>query len=352
MTLLLSYLSLALGVSFLCSLTESVILSISRAQVASIVKSGKSCGPTLQKMKADINRPLAAILTLNTVAHTVGSTGVGAQAFHLWQDRGVAIASGVLTLLILLFSEIIPKTLGAVHAKRLAGPTTRTIQGMIVVTYPLVLLSQVIARLISGRGGQHRLTREDLALLAEMGQAEGALEEKEYRVIRNLLRMNEIRVSEVMTPRNVVFMLSKDSTIREVSGRLSAFRFSRIPIHEDNPDKIVGMVLRNELYEAVRTNQQDRRLDQIVHPIHAIPESATVAQALNEFIQRREHIFQVVDEYGGTAGVVTLEDAVETLLGAEIVDETDSVEDMRQLAARLFRGRAAASQFDKGRTQR
>ena len=347
MGLLIFYLLLALGVSFFCSLAEAVILSIPRSKVALLLKQGSAAGRILDRMKKNIDRPLAAILTLNTIAHTIGAAGVGGQALTLARQRGldgehwVAIASAILTLLILVLSEIIPKTLGAAYAGRLAPFTAFMVQGMIIISWPLVIMLQAISRLLSAHK-QSRLTREEVALVAEIGSTEGAIREEEYRVIRNLLQLNQVRVNQIMTPRNVAFMLSRDLTAREAVAKSGPLRFARIPIQGSGPDDLVGLVLRHEVYEAEQDDhgdQGDRTLGTLAHEIHAVPETATVRRVLNEFIVRREHLFQVVDEYGGTAGIVTLEDAIETLLGVEIVDETDTVADMRQLADRLARNR-------------
>ncbi|MFQ5425062.1 MAG: hemolysin family protein [Phycisphaerae bacterium] len=338
MTLLISYLLLALGVSSLCSLVEAGILSLSRAHVARLVKANRPSGRILDAMKRNIDRPLSAILTLNTIAHTIGAAGVGAEAFDLFGQEWVAATSAVLTLLILVLSEIIPKTVGAVYAPQLAAFTAYTVRGMIVLTYPLVVVFQGLSRALAGSCGPHRVTREELTLIAELGQAEGALDEKEYRVIRNILRLNTIHVGEVMTPRNVVSMLQADLTCQQAAEQAEALRFSRTPVFGDSPDDVVGVVFRHEVHEAVREGRGARTLKQIAHPIHAVPETASVAHVMDEFVERREHLFHVVDEYGGTAGIVTLEDSIETLLGEEIMDETDAVADMRQLAVRLYRG--------------
>ncbi|MHC4442058.1 MAG: hemolysin family protein [Planctomycetota bacterium] len=339
MGLLIFYLVVALGVSFLCSLVEAGILSLPRSHVAMLAKDKRSSGRILEGMKQNIDRPLAAILTLNTIAHTVGAAGVGAQALVKFGSEWVAVVSAILTILILVFSEIIPKTLGVVYTTKLAGINAYIIKGMIILTYPLVVLFQGLSRLLSSRVRHTRLTRKEVALIAELGQAEGALQEKEYQVIRNLLRLNNIRVKKIMTPRNVVFMLAKDMTVKEAADQHSPLRFSRIPVYATGPDDIVGIVLRPEIYDKVRGQANQCKLEQIVQPIHAVPETAAVGQVLNELVQRRDHIFLVVDEYGGTAGIVTLEDAIETLLGVEIVDETDVVTDMRRLTGKLLQSK-------------
>jgi len=345
MALLFFYLFLALGVSFLCSLVESGILSLTQSQVAAMVKENRAGCKILENMKVNIERPLAAILTLNTIAHTVGAAGVGAQSLKLWQDQSVAITSAILTILILVFSEIIPKTAGAVYAKKLAPLTAYCIKGMIILTYPLVVVFQSLSRRISGSVDQQQMTRQEFALLAELGLAQGALQDKEYRIIRNLLRLRKLQAQEIMTPRTVVKMFDQKTTVQEVIDQHTPLRFSRLPIYHEGLDDITGMVLRPDIYKTFSEGHQQRLLEELVKPLHMIPETTRVDQVLSEFVQRGEHIFLVVDEYGGTAGIITLEDAIETLLGEEIVDETDMVADMRQLAGSLFREKLHGRRF-------
>lgn len=342
--LLVLYLLLALGVSFFCSLAESGLLSLSRARVAVRAKAGRASGRMLERMKENIERPLAAILTLNTVAHTIGAAGVGAEAYVVFGREWVAVTSAVLTVLILVFSEIIPKTLGVVYAGQLAPFTAYTITGMIYLTYPLVVVFQALSRML-GRRHEQKLTRDEFTLIAELGQTEGALHEKEYRIIRNLLRLRKIRVGDVMTPRTVVFMLQKDQTVQQVLDQHRPLRFSRVPIYGEGPDDIAGVVLRPALATALQDGRGALTLAELAGPVHAVPENTHLDLVLDEFVRRREHLFLAVDEHGGTAGIVTLEDAIETLLGTEIVDETDPVVDMRELAGRLFQGKLRGRRF-------
>ncbi len=342
--LLIFYLSLALGISFLCSLTESALLSLSLSRVTALAKSGGKTGRILERMKENIEKPLAAILTLNTVAHTIGAAGVGAQAYVVFGGEWVAVGSAVLTVLILVFSEIIPKTLGVIHADRLAPFTAYTVTGMIYLSYPLVIVFQRLSRLLGQRHDQ-KITREEFAVIAELGQTEGALHEKEYRIIHNLLRMRTVPVSDVMTPRTVVLMLQKDRTIEDVLHNHGPLQFARLPVYGDGPDDIIGLVLRHELGAAFRAGRRGEPLTSVLHPIRAVPETSKMDRVLDEFVASRDHLFLAIDEHGGTAGIVTLEDAIETLLGAEIVDETDRVADMRQLAGRLFQDKLRGRRF-------
>lgn len=332
--LLILYLTLAIGVSFLCSLVEAGILSVRKPKVLVLVNEGRRSGRLLEAMQQNIERPLAAILTLNTFAHTFGAAGVGAESLKLFGEYWVALISVLVTLAILVFSEIIPKTLGAVYANPLAGFTAYTVQGMIWVAWPLVVILETLSKRLRGTSAE-TITREEIEVVADLGKETGALQERESGVIRNLLQLNRIRVEDVMTPRPVVFHLPKDMTVGEFVDEHESVPFSRILIRGESVDEIVGVVLQRDLHQAGRDGRQNARVERFVKSIHAVPLTASVAQAMDQFITRQEHIFLAVDEYGGTAGIITLEDVIETLLGVEIVDETDSVEDMRKLAREL-----------------
>lgn len=339
MSVLLLYLSFALIISFLCSLLESVILSVTHAYIALLIKRKHRSGRMLKEMKKNINHSLAAILTLNTIANVVGATGVGAQSYQLFGKEWVAVASGTLTLLILVCSEIIPKTLGVVYWKKLAPEAAYLIKILTVITFPIVIILEAISNFITRKGHLVKITRDEIKVLAEIGASEGILIEKESRIIKNLLLLNEMRVEDILTPRAVIFAFQKDQTVEEVITKNSPIPFSRISIFNKGLDDIIGFVHQKELLEEYYTGNKNKKLEELVNPIYAVPESKPIADLLDEFISRREHIFLVIDEYGGTAGIVTLEDAIETLLGVEIVDEFDSVEDMRALALEKWKSR-------------
>ncbi len=340
MGLLVTYIVLALVVSFTCSLLESVILSTTHAYIGLLVKEGRHSGAMLRRMKKNIDHPLAAILTLNTVANTIGAAGVGAQVFHLFGSQWVALASALLTLSILVFSEIIPKTIGAAYWKQVAPYAAYVLRALILLLYPFVRILQGISRLISkGGGGQGHITREELIVMAEVGERAGVLLPKETRIIENLLLLGELFTGDILTPRSVLLAVKIDSTIGEVVERHTPIRFSRIPVIGDSMDDIRGVILKDELIEAHSSGRSDETVEQIIHPLHAVPDSKTISDLLDEFINRREHIFLVIDEYGGTAGIVTLEDVIETLLGVEIMDEFDYIEDMRAYALERWKKR-------------
>jgi CBS domain containing-hemolysin-like protein len=351
MPLLILYFSLALGVSFLCSLLEAVILSVSRAYIESKVREGHKYGVMLKHLKKRINRPLSAILTLNTIANTVGAAGVGAQALHEFGSGAVAIVSAILTFCILVFSEIIPKTLGATYWRQLAPAAGYMINVLIIITYPLVLIFENISRWLAPKVAPVHFSREELMTVLELGKKEGALLSHEDRVIQNLLCLKDIRVKDILTPRSVMLAFSKEDTVGEVVEKYRPIRFSRIPVYGKDLDDITGIVHRHQLLQLYSQDQVEMALEGISKDIHAIPDSKSVASTLEEFIKRQEHIFLVVDEYGGTEGIVTLEDSIETLLGVEIVDEFDTAKDMRKLARELWDRRQKARELYFGSSE-
>ena len=334
MTALITYFVTALIVSFLCSLLESVLLSISITHVSVLEKNGSHSGKIMAELKENINRPLAAILTINTVANTVGAAGVGAQTMVLYGNEWVAVASGILTLSILIFSEIIPKTIGAVYNKSLSSFTAYTVRSLMVIAYPFVVLSESMAGLIhSGEnGGESKASREELLAMAEISEDEGSIDEQEGDIIENLMKLDEIAIEEVMTPRSVVFALNQNRTVGEVVEKHSPIAFSRIPVFDEDLDNVIGLVNRYTLVNEQAEDRFDIKMSELMKPIHTVKERESVSDVLDQFVKRRQQIFMVTDDFGTTTGLISLEDAIETLLGVEIVDEHDNVVDMRKLA--------------------
>lgn len=352
MTLLIIYFSVALGISFLCSLLEAVILSVSMAHINLMLKKKKPGAQLLKTLKTDIDKSLAAILTLNTISHTAGASGVGAQVLKVYGEEWVALSSAILTILILVLSEVIPKSIGAAKWKSLTGFSAYGIQGLIIVSYPFVIVLKWISKMLASKNPDHKsMTREEMIMAAEMGVQEGILAEKEQRIIKNLLRLNAILAEDVMTPRSVIYTLQKDLTVDEVLETKGPIFFSRLPVYDKDMDDIIGMVLRFKIIEASSEDQHDLKIEKLVLPIHSVSETEPVANILDEFVKRREHLFVVTDEHGGTAGIITLEDVIETLLGVEIVDEFDSVEDMRKFALDQWENRKKSRKYQHvGRT--
>ena len=334
MTVLVAYFLTALIISFLCSLLESVLLSISIAQVSVLQKEGGSSGKLMAELKENINRPLAAILTINTVANTIGAAGVGAQTNMLYGNEWVALASGILTLAILIFSEIIPKTIGAIYSKSLSSFAAYSIKILMIISWPFVLLSEALSGVVDNLQGskETKASREELLAMAEISEDEGSIDEQEGDIIENLIKLDAMPVEDIMTPRSVMFCLKESDTVGEVINQHSPIAFSRIPIFNKDLDNIVGIVNRYTLVQNQAEDKFNIRMKQIMKPIHSIIEKTSVSDALDLFVKRRHQMFLVTDDFGTTTGLITLEDAIETLLGVEIVDEHDHVIDMRKLA--------------------
>lgn len=311
---------------------EAVLLTSTSAYIGVLVKENRRSAKLLEHLKENIDRPISAILTLNTVSHTLGSAAIAYQIQIHYGQEAVTAASFVLTFLILVVSEIIPKSIGASHWKMLLPFSAYTIQLMIIMLYPLVIMSEWLGKLFSKSSEDPEVTREEILMTAEIGVEEGTLKGKESNIIKNLLMLDKIYVSDIMTPRSVFFALDKELTVEEVFMKYKPLRFSRIPVYSGSLDNIIGMTYRYKIHEALSNDQHDKPVGDLVTPISSIPERMTVSQVLDFFIKEKEHIALAVDEYGIVAGLVSLEDAVETLLGVEIVDELDNVEDMRKFA--------------------
>ncbi len=341
MALLLFYLFLALGFSFLCSILEASLLSMPPSFVKNLEGKGTKVGRRLAALKKDIDRPLAAILSLNTIAHTVGAAGVGAQAASVLGQGYFGVISAILTLLILFVSEIIPKTLGALYWKSLVGFTAYSCQVIIVLLSPLVWISEKLIRVIQPKGKiEDKISRDEVVAMAQLGLSEGVIAESESNIIRNLIRFKNIRIEDIMTPRTVVSKLDESIACDEAIRKRTDMRFSRIPVFADNPENIIGYVLKQRILEEVAFDRHSTLISEIKRPIRVISEQASLATLFSELLHSREQIAVVVDEYGSMSGIVTQEDLIETLLGLEIIDESDQAEDMRELARRKWKQRA------------
>ena len=338
MTTLLLYLFLAVGVSFICSILEAVLLSTTFSYIDTLVKNGVRGGKNLKKIKTNMETSIGSILTLNTIANTFGAAGVGAEALHIFGEEYIMFFSMGLTLLILYVSEIVPKTLGARYWKVLAIPSSYIISVLIIITYPLNFLATKLTRLISKEKLRDEVSRDEILTVVSNGVDVGAISEKEAEIIKNILRLRNIKVKDVLTPRKVVFALEKDLTIKEVlenEENLKGLKqFSRIPIYSKTMDYIDGIVFSQTIFEETSEDNESKKLSDIAKPVYEINENINLSKTLDLFIQRKEHLFIVKDGYSQTSGVVTLEDVIETLLGEEIMDELDTIEDMQQYAKR------------------
>jgi CBS domain containing-hemolysin-like protein len=346
LALMVLYASLALVFSFLCSVAEAVLLSVSPSFIALQLRQGSRVGDRLQRLKNNIDQSLAAILTLNTIAHTLGAGGAGAEAAAYFGERWVGLAMAVLTLLILFLSEILPKTLGAVYWRRLAGSTGAFISLLIVTLYPLIWVSEQLTKLITRGRPLHRVSREEFAALADLGVEGGHIEVDESRIVKSVFRFREQQVETIMTPRTVVFALPREMTIDEALERHPNPPFSRIPVYGDNRDDVSAFVLRTDLLSEKLAGRGASKLGEISREIQAVSEKASLEMVFEYLIDNRVQILLVLDEFGGLAGLVTLEDIVETLLGLEIVDEDDEIEDLRKLARQRWKEKQRKLEID------
>ncbi len=338
----------------MCSVWEAVLLSITPSFVEIEKEKGSDLGRTLQEYKDEIDRPLSAILTLNTIAHTVGAIGVGAQAGKVLGGSDVEIAGMALpfswetiiavlmTLAILILSEIIPKTLGANYWKGLVPFTVKSLKVISVILFPFVWISQLITKALKKDKSKSVLSRADFSAIARVGEKTGAIAPSESRIIDNLLRFSSIRVKDIMTPRTVVKVAKEDMTIRDFYEENKKLRFSRIPIFKESKDHIVGFVMKDDILSKIIDKDGDLNLNSIMRKITVLNDNLKIQQAFDLLVEDKEHIALVVDEFGGTAGIVTMEDIMETLLGIEIVDEFDNVEDLQELARKNWKKRAVA----------
>lgn len=343
MTLLFVFLFLALVVSFACSMWESVLLSVTPSYVTRAVSEGNATGRRLSAFKKDIDRPLAAILTLNTIAHTVGAIGVGAQANVLYGSSGVqllgvslsfeALVAAGATLAILVFSEIIPKTLGASYWQRFVPFTVASLQVLIILLYPLVRLSELITRFLKKDGQRPVFSRADFLAMAELGASEGRLDANEAAMIRNLMAFREMRTREIMTPRTVLTAAKGTDTVAQFMKKHPDLSVSRIPVYANDIDTVEGVLFKADLLAAAARDEHQRSITSLMQDGLFVLDRMPLPTLMRRLIAARTHLAIVVDEYGITQGVVTMEDLIETLLGLEIMDEVDVVEDM-QAAAR------------------
>ncbi|MEM1286738.1 MAG: hemolysin family protein [Pseudomonadota bacterium] len=332
MTLLILFVVLAIGVSFLCSILEAVLLSITPSFVEASEEERPKLAEKLRSLRKDIERPLAAILSLNTIAHTVGATGAGAQAAVVFDDAGVGIFSALLTLGILILSEIVPKTLGATYWRALAPFAVTVIPWLIMAQLPLVWMSQAITRLLTRGQTAAEVSREEITALTSAGLRLGVVDEDETKVVANLFRLPEIPVREVMTPRTVVEHFDAASTVGSVVEDREAFPFSRFLVSKDTIDEVKGFVLTRDILLAATRGEKDRPIADYLRDLPRIAETIDLETVFDLLKKQDAHIALVQDEYGGTAGIVTMEDVIETLLGTEIVDEHDEAVDLQKLA--------------------
>lgn len=351
MSLLGLYLFIALFFSFLCSIAEAVLLSVSRVHIAIMEKEGHKTGEILHALKEDINKPLAAILTLNTIAHTAGAAGVGAQATVVFGNSSLGIVSAVLTFLILVFSEIIPKTLGASYWKELAPVTAYSLKFLIFVLYPFIKMSEIITRNMLGKEESAGFNRNEFTVMAQLSAEEGHIDKEEATILQNLLLLQEIKANDAMTPSTVMLCASQNLKVEEFFHKYKKTRFTRIPVYDKDPDDIVGFVIRSDLLLAQARGNNDTRLNNYLRKMPTFLDVMTLSHVMKELLSGKIHIALIVNEYGTVRGILTLEDILETLIGREIIDEGDKDIDMQKLAKRLWKIKAKKFGIKPGNTR-
>lgn len=340
MFLLITYLLLAISVSFLCSVLEAVLLSVTPSYIGSLKEHNRPKALKLERLKTNIDRPLAAILSFNTIAHTVGAASVGAQAAKIFGDASLGIVSAVLTLLILVFSEIIPKTIGARYWRSLTGFTAAALNVLIWLMYPLVLLSKGITHLMGDDKNRSTFSRAEVSAMADIGEKEGIFEPSESKMIKNLIRFRNILVEDVMTPRTVMVAAQEDQPIQLLLNDPTYSKFSRIPVYGKNRDDMTGYVHRYDVLDRLANDRHNTLLRDLRRDAPLLDQYITLPMALEQLSAQREHMALVTDRYGAVVGLVTMEDVIETVLGTEIMDEYDSIADLQKYARRQWRERA------------
>ncbi|WP_081444036.1 CNNM domain-containing protein [Sulfurimonas gotlandica] len=338
MDLLILFFVLSVSVSFLCSILESVLLSVNMSYISVLEKEKPKIGRYLRLHKENINKSIASILILNTIANTLGAAAVGAQASILFGNEAVVYVSIVLTFAILFLSEIIPKTIGAIYWKQLAPMSAQFIRVFIFITYPIILSTLFVTNRISrGKQNANSLTKEELLHSMLLSEDDGIIDEKESDFIENILNLNKIKVRDVLTPRSVVFGIDETMSVKEILETKGAiFKFSRIPVYNGSLEDVTGIVLTKKIFKQA-LKDDSVSVGSIKKDIFTINENIPVSKALDLFISKKDHMFLVIDNYDQTEGILTLEDCVETILGVEIVDESDTTEDMRELAKRRMK---------------
>lgn len=326
------------AISFMCSLLEAVLLSTSAAHLAVCVKKGARWATIFQKMKNEIDRPLAAILTFNTIAQTAGAAALGAEVLAVFGDKFVALASGLLTFMILVFAELIPKKLGVTHWRRFARPAAYTIRVLTFISYPLVVISQAISSWFTRtkRSASVPVTREEVLETIEAGASTGNLAKKESFLIRNVLSLQKVLVTDIMTPRNEIYAVDSNMTVGQLMKNDRELRYSRLPVYNSKLDFIIGVVHRYLILEAYSQDRDSLPIKNLMKPISRVSNRLSVGQVLDLFIQRREHIFVVENDQRRIIGLVTFDDAMETLLGSEIGDRFESTADLRRSAIQAW----------------
>ncbi|MEG1553899.1 MAG: CNNM domain-containing protein [Rikenellaceae bacterium] len=330
--LLIVYFFSAILISFICSVVEAVILSVTLSFIETKEREEPGSTKLIRKLKSNIDKPISAILALNTVAHTIGAAGVGAEATRIWGSEIFGVVSVLMTLAILIFSEILPKTIGAIYWKSIALLSAKIINVMIVIAYPLVYMSEVMTKLVFKRKQESVTSREEISVLADIGTQEGVLQKKENDIIQNIISLRDTSVDDVMTPRTVLVAAQEDMLLKDFIYEERFKAFTRIPIYKDNIDEINGYILRPYVFECLLSGKENLSLKDIRREFIVAYNNMSLSNIWEELLLKNEHIALVIDQYGGVDGIVTMEDIIESLIGREIVDERDTNSDMQQVA--------------------
>lgn len=340
MGLLFAFLLTAMGVSFLCSLLESVLMTTTLSYITLREEEGYKPAYWMKTYKTETERPLAAILSLNTIANTIGAAGVGQQATLVFGSAWFGLVSAIVTILILIFGEIIPKTIGTTYWKSMMGFTANTIRILIVLMYPFVILIQFTAKLFKRNDSEATVSREEVLAMVSVGEEEGVIEEDENKIIGNVMRLNSIKASDVMTPRVVAKIAPETMTLQEYYQSDEYDHFSRIPVYAPNaPEYITGYVLRDDALEDLAEDNFQVTLGSIKRPLPSFPESKSLGEIFDAMLKQKSQIALIIDEYGCFQGILTLEDIIETIFGLEIIDENDDIIDMQQYARERWQQR-------------
>lgn len=346
MVALAVFFALSIGFSFLCSILEAVLLSITPSYINSEVQKQSSVGKALQSYKEDIDKPLSAILTLNTIAHTVGAIGVGAMASKVFGSNDIdfglfslsyeSLIAGFMTLAILILSEIIPKTIGANNWKSLAPFTVSSIKVLLFLLAPFVWISQFITKRLKSDKEKSVLSRSDFMAMTQAVTQSGEIEASESKIINNVLNFEKLIVRDIMTPKSVAFMANENLSLEEFYKEGEKIKYSRIPVYSEQRDNITGIVLKDDLLQLLADDKKSLKLSEIKKDVNFVSDGTSLSTLFNSLSKSKTHLSAVADEFGNVVGVVSLEDIFETLLGQEIVDETDDVEDLQELAKKKW----------------
>ena len=316
-----------------CSLFEAVLYAVPSVHVEALAQGGRASGRLLKELRRHVERPIAAILSLNTLANTGGVAIAGAIAVREFGAGRVVYFSVAFTLAILLFSEVLPKTVGVVYARALAPFIARPLQALVVIFHPFIILTQAVTKLVLAGHQEHTVSDEEVLTLVGSGLKSGVFKQDEARVIKNVLALEDRAARDVMTPRPVVFTLDSRTTVRQAASRDELHRYSRVPVYDaEDPEDLVGVARKADILTAMADDRFEVTLEDLMRPIHFAVDTVSLDQLLRTFLERRQHLVAVIDEFGGFAGIVTLEDVLEELIGKEIVDESDQVTDLRAYA--------------------